>query len=126
MEVKGRVQRLLETKAGISANGNAWSRQEFVFEFFEKETDRFADRVVLSLMNDQIAEKNLKAGDELVVGFGHRVREYNGKVYNELLMYKCVKVVNVPGEQVTAAPVQQKIEMPAAAAEEKKEDDLPF
>jgi hypothetical protein len=125
MEVKGRVQRLLETKTGISANGNAWSRQEFVFEFFERESDRFADRVVLSLMNDQIAEKNLKAGDELVVGFGHRVREYNGKVYNELLMYKCVKVANVPGEPVTSAPQQQKIEMPAAA-EEKKEDDLPF
>ena len=34
----------------------------------------------------------LKEGMEVICGFGHRTREYDGKFYNELRMYKIESV----------------------------------
>ena len=35
-------------------------------------------------MNDRIREYDIHEGDEVLIGFGHSVREYQGRYYNDL------------------------------------------
>lgn len=92
MEFKGRIVKLMEPMSGTSSRtGNSWQSREFVFEYFEQQTDRYADRVLLQTFDTTVMEQ-LKEGDEVICGFGHRTREYNGRFYNELRLYKFQKV----------------------------------
>ena len=132
MEFTGRVKAILPKRSGTSARtGNEWVALPFIFEYFEHETDRYADRVVLETFDTKVIE-NIKEGMEVRCGFSHNIREYEGKTYNELRLYKieCVKAAPQganaapAGNQPTAAPTapqgQQK------PAEEDPNDDLPF
>jgi hypothetical protein len=92
MEFRGRIMKVLPMESGTSAQGNEWKKQFFIFEYFERETDRYSDKVCLSVMNDKIAECDLHVNDEVIIGFGHSIREYQGRCYNELRIYKLQKV----------------------------------
>ena len=107
MEFTGRIYKVMPKQSGTSQSGNQWQRQEFVFEYFEREEDRYSDKVLLSVMNERIDAYDLHEGDEVRIGFGHTIREYNGRLYNELRVYKC--------EKIKAAPATQPVK-----------DDLPF
>ena len=69
MEFKGRIMKVLPVTSGTSQNNNEWKKQEFVFEYFEQQTDRYSDKVCLSIMNDRIAEYDLHENDEVLIGF---------------------------------------------------------
>lgn len=92
MEFTGRIQKLLPIRTGKKQDGSEWQSQEFVFEYFEREGDRWSDKVVLSLMGDRIKDADLHEGDEVKIGFGHSVREWQGRYFNELRVYKLEKV----------------------------------
>ena len=83
---------MLPIRTGKKQDGSEWQSQEFVFEYFEHDSDRWSDKVVLTLMGDRIKEADLHEGDEVKVGFGHSVREWNGRWFNELRVYKLEKV----------------------------------
>lgn len=88
MDVKGRIVEVLEQKSGISQQtGNEYRTQEFVLEYFERETDRYSDRVVLQTFDSMVMEK-LKPGVECRVVFGHVVDKYNGRYYNRLRLHR--------------------------------------
>ena len=92
MEFKGRIFKILPVQSGTSSRGNEWQRQEIVFEYFEHETDRYSDKVVLSVHPDRIEETDLHEGDAVVIGFGHSVREWQGRYFNDVRVYKMEKV----------------------------------
>lgn len=92
MEFQGRIQKLLPIRTGKKQDGSEWQSQEFVFEYFEREGDRWSDKVVLSLMGERIKDADLHEGDEVKIGFGHSVREWQGRYFNELRVYKLEKV----------------------------------
>lgn len=125
MEFKGRISRILPTRTGKRADGTEWQSQEFVFEYFENEHDRWSDKVVLSIMNDRIREYALKEGDEVKIGFGHSINEYNGRVFNELRIYKFEKL---NGKASTEQPqLNLQTEQPQPVQAEKEDgDDMPF
>ena len=76
-----------------------------MFEYFEHDSDRWSDKVVLMLMGDRIKEADLHEGDEVKIGFGHSVREWNGRWFNELRVYKLEKVKTTqPAPEAQAAP----------------------
>ena len=102
MEFKGRIMKVLPVTSGTSQNGNGWKKQEFVFEYFEQQTDRYSDKVCLSIMNDRIAEYDLHENDEVIIGFGHSIREYQGRYFNELRLYKFQKLTQAQPEPNTA------------------------
>ena len=102
MEFKGRIMKVLPATSGTSQNGNEWKKQEFVFEYFEQQTDRYSDKVCLSIMNDRIAEYDLHENDEVLIGFGHSIREYQGRYFNELRLYKFQKLAQAQPEPKTA------------------------
>lgn len=105
MEFQGRIQKLLPVRTGNKQDGSEWQSQEFVFEYFEREGDRWSDKVVLTLMGDRIKEADLHEGDEVKIGFGHSVREWNGRWFNELRVYKLEKVKTMQSaSEAQAAP----------------------
>lgn len=124
MIFQGRIQKVFGVQSGTSANGKEWQRQDFVFEFFENPNDRFSDKVVLSALNERIKEYDLHENDEVKIGFGHRVEEYQGRMYNKIYIYQFEKVKKtaVDGkDESTAKNVKD-----AEKTEGEKDDDLPF
>ena len=122
-------------RKGVRNDGTEWQSQEFVFEYYEHETDWWSNKVLLSVMNDRIAEYDLHVGDEVLIGFGHNVRDWNGKVFNELRIYKFEKIkdVVVPQQQTEptinhpeAQPTPEPAVISQPADESGKNDDLPF
>jgi len=101
MKVQGRVKKLLELRSGISAIGNNWRRQDFILEYFEKPEDRYAETVCLQVLNDHIDDYDLHEGDEVIVDFGHRVNEYQGRIYTEMKIRSFEKVKNIVGTAVS-------------------------
>lgn len=101
MEFQGRIAKVLPVRSGVSQRtGNEWKALPFIFEYFENPTDRFADSVMLETFDTNVIE-NLKEGMEVRCGFGHKTREYEGKTYNELRLYKIeiVRKVQQPAGQ---------------------------
>ncbi len=148
MEFVGRVKQILPLRSGVSQRtGNEWKALPFVFEYFEHETDHYAERVLLETFDTNVIE-HLKEGMEVRCGFGHRTREYNGNIYNELRLYKIESVragANEPAQQANVAAAggnatqqaqgaQQGAQQPAGAAPfppasaggDSNTDDLPF
>lgn len=92
MEFTGRVKKILPLRSGVSQRtGNEWKSLPFIFEYHEHETDRYADTVLLETFDTNVID-NLKEGMEVKCGFSHRTREYEGKTYNELRLYKIESV----------------------------------
>lgn len=137
MEFQGRIRKILPARSGISQKtGNEWKALPFVFEYFENPTDRYADTVVLETRDTKVIE-HLKEGMEVVCGFGHSTFEYDGRVFNELRLYKIssVKTANKPAEPANAPQPNNNppgFERPAtgdgngANQEGGNDDDLPF
>ena len=131
MEFTGRVKKILPARSGVSQRtGNEWKALPFIFEYFENSTDRFADSVLLETFDTNVID-NLKEGMEIRCGFGHRTREYEGKTYNELRLYKIESVrgaQQAPQGANAPAEAQQTAEQPIAVhtAQNDANDDLPF
>ena len=121
--------KLLPVRSGQKSDGSEWRSQEFVFEYFENPDNWWSEKVLLSLMNERIDEYQLKEGDEVRVNFGHSVREYQGRLYNELRLRRLQKVSEASSATVEAASVavtENGSEAPAPATDGGKKDDLPF
>ena len=140
MEVIGQIIKVCEARTGTSERtGNEWKAQGFIVEFKENETDRYFDKVYLETFRQSVIEQ-LVEGAEVKIGFGHNAKEYNGRYYNEVNLYK-FEVLGAPMQ--TKAPsggdmqghVGAELEkkatdtlepQPQPGAQEGAEDDLPF
>lgn len=119
MEFVGRIFKLMPLQTGVSERtGNTWHRQEFVFEYFEHPTDRYSDKAVITVTDDRM--KDFKDGDQVIVGFGHRANEYNGRYYNELRAYKVERFLPNNGANGSNGNNGD------GNGEETKSNDLPF
>ena len=129
MEFTGRVKKILPLRSGVSQRtGNEWKTLPFIFEYFENPTDRFADTVLLETFDTNVID-NLKEGMDIRCGFGHRAREYEGKTYTELRLYKIesVKGANQAPQGANAPAAEQSpTPQPNGAQEAGNNDDLPF
>jgi len=123
-------------RQGTSARtGNEWYAQPFVFEYYEHETDRYADSVVLETFDTNIIP-HLKEGMEVICGFGHKAKPITKQdgtqtIINEMRLYKIesVKAANQPAQGASApAAVQTPTPQPngAQAPQNDANDDLPF
>lgn len=116
--------------------GNQWRKQEFVVEWYESPSDTQSQKIVLSVMNDNIDKLNVQIGDKMEVRFDLRYREYNGRYYMEV--YAPFDAMKKVGELQTAGePAGTAAHKPAAEAAgtetnipapqaEGNGDDLPF
>lgn len=152
MELKGKVTKVLPITTGTKQDGGTWRRMDFIFEYKENENDRWADHILLNIMNERISEYDLYEGDECLIGVGMSVTEYKGKYYNRPSVYSCKKFASAPvaerkrtlrpgvpeptvvgtegAEKTESAEMltrrMRSEELLASQATEAAEDDLPF
>jgi len=135
MEFTGRVKKILPLRSGVSQRtGNEWKSLPFIFEYYEHETDRYADSVLLETFDTNVID-NLQEGMEICCGFGHRTREYEGKTYNELRLYKIESVRGAQAAQQAAQGANASaagnqptppFPEPQNPSNQADDDDLPF
>lgn len=129
MEFQGRIRKVLPLRSGTSQRtGNDWKCLPFVFEFFENQTDRWPDSVVLETFDEKVIN-SLKEGMEVRCGFGHRAKEYDGKTFNEIRLYKIesVKSSEKPAQQPQPQPAsEQPVAQHQQQQAQEQPDDLPF
>ena len=123
-------------RQGTSARtGNEWYAQPFVFEYYEHETDRYADSVVLETFDTNIIP-HLKEGMEVICGFGHKAKTITKQdgtqaTINEMRLYKIesVKGANQPAQAASAPAAVQQPTPPLPEPQNpsnQADDDLPF
>ena len=110
MEFQGRIAKILPARTGVSQRtGNEWKSLPFIFEYFEHESDRYADSVMLETFDTKVIE-NLQEGMEVRCGFGHKTREYtkDGKtmIINDIRLYK-IESIRKAQQSAQAANGQQ-------------------
>ena len=111
MEFQGRIAKLLPIRQGVSQRtGNEWKSLPFIFEYFEHDSDRYADSVLLETFDTKVID-NLKEGMEVRCGFGHKTREFTKQdgttaVINDLRLYKIESVRKAQNQIAQQANVQ--------------------
>ena len=133
MKFQGRVKKLLPVRSGTSQRtGRDWRALPFIFEYFEHETDRFADSVMLETLDDAVIN-NLKEGMEVICNFGHNVSEFTpstgeraGQVQyiNNMRLYSIESVQHANAAQGQTGQPSPQQTVQAAPADDV--DPLPF
>ena len=117
MEFQGRIAKVLPVRSGVSQRtGNEWKSLPFIFEYFEHDSDRYADSVLLETFDTKVID-NLKEGMEVRCGFGHKTREFTKQdgttaVINDLRLYKIESVRKSQNQIVQQANVQAVTQQP--------------
>jgi hypothetical protein len=132
MEIQGNVMKVGQLQTGTGQNGE-WQRQDYVIEYFEHETDMWTQKIIVSLMGDNIKHYGLQVGDKVKVRFGLNFREYQGRFYQDVrLAQDGITKISSLGGGTTAKPAQTNAPQgttAAPAATPKAEDNgdgLPF
>ena len=93
-EIIGKLQLLLPSQTGTGKNGQ-WVKQDFVIETIEQ----YPKKVCFSAWNDKASVvSNLKVGVQVSVAFNPESREFNGKWYTDLRVWK----IDVQGTSQTS------------------------
>ena len=114
LEIEGKIIQLLAVTKGTSARGE-WAKQDFVLEY---QDGNFPAQVCLTAWGqDKVDElAKYKVGDTVKASFNIRAREYNGRWYNDIRVWR----LGAPG---AAAPAPAP--RPAAPAPAPSIDDMP-
>ena len=142
MELQGRVVRLLPLKEGVAqSTGNPYRTQEFIFGYYENQSDIYERNILLNVRNENIEKYKLAENDKIKVRISLGCREYpqgSGKYFNDIRTgdITIIQKANVEGTQQAAQPVNdshvnnnQQPQLNAATGGENQggdDDDLPF
>lgn len=97
LELEGTLRQKLGVQSGTSARGQ-WAKQEFILEF--PDGNFTAQACFTAWGQDKVAELDkYQVGDRIKVSFNLKAREYNGRWYNDLQIWRLA-----PAGQASAAP----------------------
>ncbi len=83
-ELTGKVLQVLPEQTGTGRNGQ-WSRQDFIVETQEQ----YPKKVCFSAWGDKVSQlKTFKTDDIVKVSFNIESREFNGRWYTDLRVWK--------------------------------------
>ena len=86
LEIEGRIKQKLGKQGGQSARG-AWEKQDFILEY--QDGNFPADVMITAFGSDKVAElERYQVGDAVKVYFNLRAREYNGRWYNDIRLWR--------------------------------------
>ena len=146
LEIEGTIKQLMAVQQGTSARG-PWAKQEFVLEFPD---GNYTSQACFTAWGQDKVQDLAKyaAGDKVKVSFNLKSREFNGRWYNDLQIWKLAPAgaaapVAAPAYAPASAPVasayapaSSPVAAPAFDApaptlddmppEDVSEDDLPF
>ena len=100
LEIEGTLAQKLPVQSGNSARG-PWAKQEFILEFPD---GNFTAKACFTAWGQEKVQDLAKyqVGDKVKVSFNLKSREYNGRWYNDLQIWKIA-----PAGAQPAAPAQQ-------------------
>lgn len=100
LEIEGTLAQKLPVQSGNSARG-PWAKQEFILEFPD---GNFTAKACFTAWGQEKVQDlgKYQVGDKVKVSFNLKSREYNGRWYNDLQIWKIA-----PAGAQPAAPVQQ-------------------
>jgi hypothetical protein len=128
MELKAKLTQLLPLQTGEGRIG-PWKKQDIIVE-----TDgQYPKKVCFSIWGDRVNPNILIVGNMLNVSFDAESREFNGRWYTDLRVWK-IDLVEESGSTTatttsptaSAAPQPAEAAPPTFAAGEEGKDDLPF
>ena len=91
LEIEGRISQKFPVQSGQSARG-LWEKQDFVLEY--QDGNFPASACFTAFGSDKVKElAPFKVGDAVKVAFNLRGREYNGRWYNDLRVWKVTAAV---------------------------------
>ena len=136
LEIEGTIAQKLPVQSGNSARG-PWAKQEFLLEYPD---GNFTAKVCFTAFGQDKVQDLAKyqVGDKVKVSFNLRSREYNGRWYNDLQIWKIAPAgapqpaqtaAPSPAPAVQAAPAYQQAPAPTIEdmpADSAGEEDLPF
>ncbi len=130
LEIEGTLFQKLPVASGNSARG-PWAKQEFILEY--PDGNYTAKACFTAWGSDKVQElSKYQVGDKVKVSFNLKSREYNGRWYNDLQIWKIAPAGAQPAAPApvqAAAPAFQQAPAPTLEdmpAESQGEEDLPF
>ncbi len=129
LELEGTIRQKLGVQSGTSARG-PWAKQEFILEFPD---GNFTAQACFTAWGQEKVQELAKyqAGDKVKVSFNLKSREYNGRWYNDLQIWRIAPAGQAApaAAPVAASPAAPVYEAPAPTLEDMPGDsgeDLPF
>ena len=111
LEIEGTLAQKLPVQSGSSARG-PWTKQEFILEF--PDGNFTAKACFLAWGQEKVQDLGkYQVGDKVKVSFNLKSREYNGRWYNDLQIWK-IAPAGAPAPSAPAQPAPQA--RPAAQA----------
>ena len=89
MQIKGQVVAILPLESGITKAGKDWQKLTIVIEFYE---GNYQKKLALSATKSELIQtlQNLKQGDSITASINLESREFNGKWFNSVNVWKVV------------------------------------
>ena len=129
LELEGTIRQKMGVQSGTSARGQ-WAKQEFVVDFPD---GNFTSQACFTAWGqDKVQELDkYQVGDRVKVSFNLKSREYNGRWYNDLQIWRIApagaaapaQAAQAQAPAYDAPPAPTLSDMPPA---EELGDDLPF
>lgn len=113
MQITGIIKQAMPQTSGTSKRtGNPWVAQQFVIE---EQNVQYPQSLLFQVFGqDKLQQFAIREGDVVTVSFSMRVREYNGKLYNDTPLAFSVQRVQpqqgfapMPQQQVAPQPQPQ-------------------
>ena len=103
LEIEGTLAQKLPVQSGNSARG-PWAKQEFILEY--PDGNYTAKACFTAWGQDKVQDLDkYQVGDKVKVSFNLKSREYNGRWYNDLQIWK-IAPAGAPQSAPAAAPAQ--------------------
>ena len=105
LEIEGTLAQKLPVQSGNSARG-PWAKQEFILEFPD---GNFTAKACFTAWGQEKVQDlgKYQVGDKVKVSFNLKSREYNGRWYNDLQIWKIAPAGAQPAQPAQpAVPVQ--------------------
>jgi hypothetical protein len=89
MEIKGTLVAILPLEQGITKAGKDWQKLTIIIEFNE---GNYQKKLALSATKEELIKtlQNLKQGDSITASINLESREFNGKWFNSVNVWKVV------------------------------------
>ena len=133
LELEGTLRQKLAVQSGASARG-PWMKQEFILEY--PDGNFTAQAFFTAFGQDKVQELGkYQVGDRVKVSFNIKSREFNGRWYTDLQIWRLAPAgtAQAPAAAPAPAPAQPSAIPPAPPAPtledlpaDLPEDDLPF
>ena len=128
LELEGTLRQKMTVQSGASARG-PWMKQEFILEY--PDGNFTAQAFFTAFGQDKVAELDkYQVGDRIRVSFNVKSREFNGRWYNDLQIWRIApagqgQAVPAPAAEPIPAPSAPVPPPPAPAAPVPTLDDMP-